>query len=72
MSPPPYKCKGKEERGCVVYNIWTSSWPKKTTPVMLVRVFLCVLEIFFNQFLNGHNTFDKFLEILKILELMTL
>jgi hypothetical protein len=41
MSPPLDKCKGKEERGCVVYNIWTSSWPKGTTPLMFVKVY-CV------------------------------
>ncbi len=58
MSPPPNKCKGKEEKGSDVYNIWINSWSKGTTPMMLVGVFLCVLEIHFIQFVNGHNIDD--------------
>ncbi len=38
MLAPPNKCKGKEERGNEVYNIWISSWPKGTTPMMLVGI----------------------------------
>jgi hypothetical protein len=56
MSPPPGKCKGKEERGNEVYNIWIGSWPKGTTPVMLAGV----LKIHFIQFVNGHSTVDNF------------
>jgi hypothetical protein len=49
MSPSPNKCKGKEERDYVVYTIWTSSWPKGTTPVMLVIFFyVCWKFILFN------------------------
>jgi hypothetical protein len=49
MSPPLDKCKGKEEKGSEVYNIWTGSWPKGTTPVMLVRVsYVCWKFILFN------------------------
>jgi len=54
MSAPPNKCKGKEERGSEVYNIWIGSWPKGTTLVMLVGMF-CV----FIQFVNGHNIDDN-------------
>jgi hypothetical protein len=53
MSTLPNKCKGKEERGSEVYNIWIGSWPKGTTPMMLVGIF-CV----FIQFVNGHSTDD--------------
>ncbi len=59
MSPPLNKCKGKEERGSEVYNIWIGSWPKGTTPVMLDVVF-SVLEIHFIQFVNGHSIVDNF------------
>ncbi len=49
MSPPPNKCKGKEEKGSEVYNIWTGSWPKRTTPVMLVGIScVCWVFILFN------------------------
>jgi hypothetical protein len=49
MSPPSDKCKGKEEKNSEVYSIWTCSWPKGTTLVMLVGVScVCWKFILFN------------------------
>jgi hypothetical protein len=47
------KCKGKEERGSDVYNIWIGSWPKGTTPMMLIGGFYV-----FIQLVNEHNIDD--------------
>jgi hypothetical protein len=49
ISPPLDKYKGKEERGSEVYNIWTGSRPKGTTPMMLLKVsYVCCKFILFN------------------------
>jgi hypothetical protein len=50
----PNKCKGKEEKGSEVYNIWIGSWPKRITSDVGWN-FLCV----FIQFVNGHFIDDS-------------